>query len=43
MDNTASDTSAFCRFYGIASLKELPVSQYDDARSKLRNKLKKAA
>ena len=43
MDTTASDTTAFCRHYGIGSLRELPAAAFNDARSKLQSKLKKEA
>lgn len=43
IDTTASDSTAFCRHYSIASLKDLPAASFNDAKGKLNKKLKDAA
>jgi hypothetical protein len=43
IDNTQSDSTAFCRHYGIMSVRDLPANSFADARNLLSRKLKKAA
>lgn len=39
IEATASDIAAFCKFYKIGSLPELPVSKFAHAQKSLKNKL----
>lgn len=38
-EQTRAHASEFCRFYNIATVRDLPASQFEDARAKLMNKL----
>lgn len=38
METTGADTVAFCKFYGIESLRELPASRFAHARNALQKK-----
>lgn len=42
IEGTGSNIIAFCQFYKIASLPELPASKFDHAKKSLMNKLGKA-
>lgn len=42
IEGTGSNIIAFCKFYKVASLPELPASKFDHAKKSLMNKLGKA-
>jgi hypothetical protein len=43
LETAKADTKAFCDYYHIASVRELPASRYEHARAMLNKKIKEAA